>query len=614
MESIQFFPAIPATPIFVQILLIMLKITLVEQVVAALKKTYSIDVDPEKVVIQPTRPEFEGQWTIVVFPFTKTARKKPDEIAHVIGDFLVKKVAEIASYQVVKGFLNLTIADAYWVKQFKEIVENDEHGKAPYNGLKVMVEFSSPNTNKPLHLGHLRNIFLGYSVSQILAYRGYQVKKVNLVNDRGIHICKSMLAYQKFGHQETPQSSDIKGDHLVGKYYVVFDKEYKKQHQELTEKGYTKDEAVKKAPILLEAQEMLQKWEEGDKETVAKWKKMNSWVYDGFNATYDRMGVEFDQIYYESDTYLLGKGLVKEGLEKGIFYKKDDGSVWVDLTNDGLDEKLLLRADGTSVYITQDIGTADMRYRDFPFDRSVYVVGNEQDYHFKVLFLIMKKLGKSYANGLFHLSYGMVDLPGGKMKSREGTVVDADDLMDEMEQTAENKTRELGKIEGYTKPELRELYAVLGQGALKFFLLKVDPKKRILFDPAQSIEFQGYTGPFIQYTYARISAVLRKAVQQGSHIKIDQTANLEDSERALVLKLTSYPDVLEEAANAYSPATVAQYAYELAKDYNKFYMEHSILGAENDETVSFRLTLSATVSRTIRNAMQLLGITCPERM
>jgi arginyl-tRNA synthetase len=492
-------------------------------------------------------------------------------------------------------------------------VHSQSFGQFPANGQKVMVEYSSPNTNKPLHLGHVRNNLLGFSVAEILSANGYEVIKANLVNDRGIHICKSMLAWKLFGNGETPESSGLKGDHLVGKYYVIFDKEYKKQIEALIGEGQTEDEAKKNAPVIKEAQEMLLKWESADQEVIDLWKMMNSWVYAGFDVTYKKLGVDFKKYYYESDTYLLGKDTIQEGLDKGVFYKKDDGSVWIDLTDDGLDQKLVLRADGTSVYITQDLGTAQLKYDDFKMDKSIYVVGNEQDYHFKVLFLILQKLGKSWANGLFHLSYGMVDLPSGKMKSREGTVVDADELMDDMIQTAQERTEELGKVEGFTEEEKKDLYNMIGLGALKFFLLKVEPKKRLLFDPNESIDFQGHTGPFIQYTHARICSVLAKADYKNK-ISDNYSNILTALEKDLIVNLAKYPDVISSAAREYSPAHIANYVFELAKLFNKFYHEESILKAEDPQVRNFRLDLAAATASIINKSMKLLGIKVPSRM
>jgi len=525
---------------------------------------------------------------------------------------LQNELAEVAGFNVIKGFLNISIADAYWLNQFYNHVLPGDHIIAEPNGQKVMVEYSSPNTNKPLHLGHVRNNLLGYSVAQILAAAGYEVIKANLVNDRGIHICKSMLAWQKFGKGETPENSGLKGDHLVGKYYVVFDKEYKKQVDEIKAAGQTEDEAKKNAPLIKEAQQMLQQWEAGDKEVIDLWETMNGWVYAGFDKTYKALGVDFDKFYYESNTYLLGKDIIDEGLEKGVFFKKEDGSVWIDLTADGLDQKLVRRADGTSVYITQDLGTAQLKYNDYRMDKSIYVVGNEQDYHFKVLFLILEKLGKSWAQGLYHLSYGMVDLPSGKMKSREGTVVDADDLIREMEETAKEHTEALGKVDSFDEAEKLTLYHTIGMGALKYFLLKVDPKKRLLFDPNESVDFQGHTGPFIQYTHARIRSVISRAALQLEDVM--PVTELSAVERDLIIALTQYSETVRAAADDYNPAVIANYIYELAKAYNKFYHEKSILQAEDETLKRFRLQLSTASANIIKTGMNLLGIEVPERM
>lgn len=583
----------------------------------AFQSLFQASVPLEEIVLQPTRKEFEGTYTFVTFPFSKVSKRKPDETAEMIGNYLVGNTTIVKSHNVVKGFLNLVINDQVWQTMFEAILNNEDHGSFQANGKKVVVEYSSPNTNKPLHLGHLRNNFLGFSVSQILKANGYTVEMVNLVNDRGIHICKSMLAYKKFGHGETPQSSGQKGDHLVGKYYVVFDKEYKKEVETLVASGISKENAEKQAPLLIEAQEMLQQWESGDSETVKLWKEMNGWVYEGFQQTYARMGVAFDQYYYESETYLLGKDIVTEGLEKNVFFKKEDGSVWVDLTAEGLDEKLLLRGDGTSVYMTQDLGTAALKYKDFNFDKSVYVVGNEQDYHFEVLFKILKKLGKPYADGLYHLSYGMVDLPSGKMKSREGTVVDADDLMQEMADTAEAHTIALGKIDGFSEEQAKELYEIIGIGAVKYFLLKVDPKKRMMFNPEESIQFQGNTAPFIQYTHARIAAILRKASQLGIDYlnnNLNQDAALHEVESAIIYLLSDFPEKIKLAAETYAPSLIAQYVYDLAKEYNRFYTELSIFNENDLQAKTFRVALSYAVARTIKKAMGLLGIAVPDRM
>jgi arginyl-tRNA synthetase len=585
---------------------------IINATVKAVKHLYQADLNPTDISLQQTRKEFEGQVTIVTFPFTKVSRKSPEQTGNDIGEFLKNELAQVSGFNVIKGFLNLSISDAYWLGQFYNQVLPADYTVAQPNGKKVMVEYSSPNTNKPLHLGHVRNNLLGYSVAQILAAAGYEVIKTNLVNDRGIHICKSMLAWQLFGNGETPESTGLKGDHLVGKYYVIFDKEYKKQIEELKTTGQTDDEAKKNAPLIMEAQQMLQKWEAGDKGVIDLWTTMNSWVYAGFDKTYKALGVDFDKFYYESNTYLLGKDIVEEGLEKGVFFKKPDGSVWIDLTSDGLDEKLVRRADGTSVYITQDLGTAQLKYNDFHMDQSLYVVGNEQDYHFKVLFLILDKLGKSWAKGLYHLSYGMVDLPSGKMKSREGTVVDADDLIREMEDTAKQHTEALGKVDSFDEAEKDELYHTIGMGALKYFLLKVEPKKRLLFDPNESIDFQGHTGPFIQYTHARIRSVLGRA-----ELKLEEQLVIDDLspvERDLIITLTQYPETVQVAAEGYNPAAIANYVYELAKAFNKFYHEKSILQAEDETLKRFRLQLASASANIIKTGMGLLGIQVPERM
>ena len=583
----------------------------------AFQNLYNHDLPLDQISLAPTRKEFEGTYTFVVFPFLKISQANPDATARQIGEYLKDNVAVVADFNVVKGFLNLVLNERVWVDLFTQIYSNPNLGQLPANGQKVMVEYSSPNTNKPLHLGHLRNNFLGFSVAEILAANGYEVIKANLVNDRGIHICKSMVAYQHFGNGETPESSGLKGDHLAGKYYVLFDQEYKKQIKELVSGGQSEEEAKKNAPILLEAQDMLRKWEANDEAVVSLWKQMNAWVYAGFDATYRKMGVSFDKYYYESDTYLLGKDIVEEGLAKGIFFKKENGSVWVDLTDEGLDEKLVRRGDGTSVYITQDLGTADLKYKDFQIDKSVYVVGNEQDYHFDVLFKIMKKLGRSYGEGLYHLSYGMVDLPTGKMKSREGTVVDADDLMQEMVETAEHHTKELGKIEGFNEEQASELYEILGMGALKYFLLKVDPKKRMLFNPQESIEFQGYTGPFVQYSHARIAAILRKADQIGvaySNPDFSGISDLAESETALIFLLSNFEKKIKLAAEDFSPAVIAQYLFDLAKEYNRFYADLPIFHEKDQDVQAFRVALSALTAKTIKKGMSLLGILVPERM
>ncbi|MDW7692295.1 arginine--tRNA ligase [Flammeovirgaceae bacterium SG7u.111] len=597
-----------------------------EGIYAAFEEVFGEKLEEGKVALQPTRKDFEGTYTFVTFPFLKISKKKPEETGELIGQFLQEKVSVVTGFNVVKGFLNFVIADAFWAGELKKISSDTDFGKLPSKGEKVMVEYSSPNTNKPLHLGHLRNNFLGFSVARIMEACGYDVLKTNLVNDRGIHICKSMLAYQKFGNGETP-TADLKGDKLVGNYYVKYDQEYKKEISELLEKlkaenaeaeeKALKDRAEKEAPLMLEAKEMLRKWEEGDTETVALWKKMNGWVYDGFNATYTAMGVSFDKIYQESETYLLGKEVVEEGLGKGVFYRRDDGSVWVDLTPDGLDEKLLLRSDGTSVYMTQDMGTADLKFKDFPMQQSVYVVGNEQDYHFKVLKLIMQKLGRSYADGIFHLSYGMVDLPSGKMKSREGTVVDADDLIADMTATAKERTEVLGKIDDFSSEEAQKLYSMLALGALKYYLLKVDPKKRMLFNPEESIDFQGNTGVYIQYTHAKIRAIIRKAELDGIDYKELDTAQLTELhplESEVISMITNYPQKVAEAGEHYAPSVVANYVYDLAKTYSRFYAELSIFGEEDVAKKSLRVLLSEQVSSIIAKGMFLLGVDVPEKM
>jgi arginyl-tRNA synthetase len=583
----------------------------------AFQNIFNADISLDQLALAPTRKEFEGTYTFVVFPFLKISQTTPENTANQLGSYLKENVAEVAGFNVVKGFLNLELNNQIWIGVFQQLFDNKNFGQLPANGQKVMVEYSSPNTNKPLHLGHLRNNFLGYSVAEILKANGYEVIKANLVNDRGIHICKSMVAYQHFGNSETPERSGLKGDHLAGKYYVLFDQEYKKQIAELVASGQSEDDAKKTAPIILEAQEMLRQWEANDEEVVSLWKRMNEWVYTGFENTYERMGVDFDKFYYESDTYLLGKDIVEEGLSKGVFFKKENGSVWVDLTAEGLDEKLVLRGDGTSVYITQDMGTADLKYKDFKIDKSVYVVGNEQDYHFDVLYKIMRKLGRPYGDGLYHLSYGMVDLPTGKMKSREGTVVDADELMQEMVDTAESHTKELGKIEGFNPEQAAELYEMLGLGALKYFLLKVDPKKRMLFNPKESIEFQGNTGPFIQYSHARIASILRKASMIGVDyhaVDFSKVTKLEDSEAALIFILNDFEKKIELAGQEYSPSVLAQYLFDLAKEYNRFYADLPIF-LENDEAIlAFRVALSDLTAKTIKKGMSLLGINVPDRM
>jgi arginyl-tRNA synthetase len=573
------------------------------------------DVTIDKIEFQSTRKEFEGDITMVIFPLLKVIKSNPVELGNKIGAYLVENVAEVSNFNVVSGFLNIVISDQYYLDFFHDIKDNSQFGfvSPKANEPAVMVEYSSPNTNKPLHLGHVRNNLLGFSVAEILKASGKKVYKTQIINDRGIHICKSMLAWQKFGNGQTPETSGLKGDKLVGNFYVAFDKAYKEEISQLMSEGKSEEEAKKQAPIILEAQEMLLKWEAGDPEVMALWKTMNQWVYDGFGTTYTNLGVDFDSYYYESNTYLLGKDVVQIGLEKGIFEKDPDGSVWIDLTPDGLDRKIVLRSDGTAVYMTQDIGTAIQRVKDFPdVGGMVYTVGNEQDYHFKVLFLILQKLGFDWSKNLFHLSYGMVDLPSGKMKSREGTVVDADDLMNEMTDTAQKISEELGKLEGYSAAEKAKLYTTIGMGALKYYILKVDPKKRILFDPEESVDFAGNTGPFIQYTYARIQSIIRKAnfdFTENTSIKV-----LHEKEKELVKQLELYPELIQNAAQNHSPALIANYTYDLVREYNSFYQAVPILGSNDSVEKVFRVQLSKKVADTIASAFQLLGIQVPERM
>ncbi|PCI31504.1 MAG: arginine--tRNA ligase [Flavobacteriaceae bacterium] len=585
---------------------------LTDAVTEAFKAQY--DVSIENVEFQATRKDFEGDITIVVFAFLRHVKGNPVKIGEDLGTYLKENVSEVTDFNVVKGFLNLVISESHYLDTFNKIYAIPNYGIiTPAEGQKAdMVEYSSPNTNKPLHLGHIRNNLLGYSVAEIMAASGKKVYKTQIINDRGIHICKSMLAWKLFGNGETPESTGLKGDKLVGNYYVAFDKAYKVEIKALMEAGKTEEEAKKEAPILLEAQAMLLKWEAGDEEVVTLWKTMNQWVYDGFEVTYKELGVDFDKNYYESDTYLLGKDIVAEGLKKGIFFKKEDGSVWIDLTQDGLDEKIVLRGDGTSVYITQDIGTAIERFKDFDLSELVYTVGNEQDYHFKVLFLILKKLGFEWAENMYHLSYGMVDLPSGKMKSREGTVVDADDLMVEMTNTARSISQELGKLEGYSEEEKESLYKVIGLGALKYYILKVDPKRRIMFNPEESVDFNGNTGPFIQYTYARIQSILRKAT--FDYTQTISNINLHSKEINLIKELEYFPEVIQNAAANHSPALIANYTYDLVKAYNSFYQTVPILGCENEQEKIFRTQLSAKIAATIKSGFHLLGIAVPERM
>ena len=593
--------------------------TIQEVLSANVKKGISqlYEITLPSVEFQPTRKDFEGDITIVVFPMLRHIKGNPVQIGEQIGAFLKENVTAVSDYNVIKGFLNIVISDSFYVSYFDTIRTEKDFGLVTASDDAVMVEYSSPNTNKPLHLGHIRNNLLGYSVAEILKASGKKVYKTQIINDRGIHICKSMLAWQRFGNGETPETTGIKGDKLVGNYYVAFDKAYKEEIATMVAEGIDKKVAEKEAPILLSAQEMLLKWEAGDEEVVSLWKTMNGWVYKGFDITYKNLGVDFDTLYYESDTYLLGKDVVADGLDKGVFFKKEDGSVWIDLTDEGLDEKIVLRSDGTAVYMTQDIGTAIQRVKDHPdINGMVYTVGNEQDYHFKVLFLILKKLGFSWSEKLHHLSYGMVDLPSGKMKSREGTVVDADDLMEDMTKTAGAISKELGKLEDYSEKEKEELYKMIGLGALKYYILKVDPKKRILFDPEESVDFQGNTGPFIQYTYARIQSILRKANETGVDLTMvpDATLILHPKEKELIKQLQQFPDTIQLAAENYSPALVANYTYDLVKEFNSFYQQVSILGETDSAKKVLRVQLSHKVGETIKTAFSLLGIAVPDRM
>jgi len=570
------------------------------------------------VEFQATRKDFEGDITLVIFAMLKVIKGSPEAIGNQIGAHLVAHVPEVSAYNVVKGFLNISLNDSFYISAFQEITSARDFGVAAPTGRALMVEYSSPNTNKPLHLGHIRNNLLGYSVSEILKAAGHKVYKTQIINDRGIHICKSMWAWQTYGQEETPESTGLKGDKLVGNYYVKFDQVYKEQQKELLSQGRTQEQAEAEAPAILAAKEMLRQWEQGDPDVVALWETMNQWVYDGFEQTYSKLGVDFDKNYFESDTYLLGKKDIEHGLDQGVFYQKEDGSVWCDLTDQGLDQKLVLRSDGTSVYMTQDIGTAIQRMSDYPdANGMIYTVGNEQDYHFKVLFLILSRLGYAWAQNLYHLSYGMVDLPSGKMKSREGTVVDADDLIDQMEQTAQEITENLGKIEALSKQEKTDLFKTIGLGALKYYILKVDPKKRILFNPEESVDFQGNTGPFIQYAYARIQSILRKAHQEHSSLlseKPFENLTLTDKERALIKTLMQYPDKIQEAAAAYSPALVANFTYDLVKEFNAFYQNVSIIGAEDNSLLCLRVYLADMVGQVIKSSCALLGIDVPHQM
>lgn len=585
-----------------------------------IKKAISLlfDLQVDQLQIQPTNKEFAGSHTLVCFPLTKATKKKPEDLGRAIGEFLVQNSQVVREFNVVKGFLNLSLHDSIWVSTLLDISGNPSYGQLPPRGEEIMIEYSSPNTNKPLHLGHLRNNFLGWSVAEIYKANGYTVHKVQIINDRGIHICKSMAAWHLYGDGETPGNTGMKGDHLVGKYYVAFDKVYKAQVKALMEKGASEEDASREAPIMKLAVDMLQKWEQKEPGVIALWRMMNSWVYEGFESTYKKMGVDFDKLYYESDTYLLGKEEVMKGLQRGVFFRKEDGSVWVDLTAEGLDQKVLLRSDGTSVYMTQDIGTAILRYQDFPrISGQVYTVGNEQEYHFKVLFLVLAKLGYEWARHCYHLSYGMVDLPTGKMKSREGTVVDADDLIEEMVIEAEKQTRELGKLEDATEQEARVLFETIGLGALKFFLLKVDPTKRMLFDPNESIQLQGFTGPFIQYTHARIRAIVRKAHSMKIHpdpLIAGKVVTLEPAERDVIRVLSIFENKVSEAARDYSPSVIANYVYDLAKEYNQFYQSIPIFNETDPGKLHLRIMLSEAVSSAISRGMRLLGISVPEKM
>ena len=581
----------------------------------AVRQLWGAEVDASLLQVQITRKEFDGDYTLVVFPLLKMSHLAPEATGNAIGQWMLENVPEVGGYNTVKGFLNISLSNVYWNEVFAEAFRNEDFGQLPATGKTIMVEFSSPNTNKPLHLGHVRNNLLGWSVSRLLEANGHKVLKVNLVNDRGIHICKSMLAWLKTANGETPETSGKKGDHLVGDCYVAFNDIYKKEVGELVAGGMSKEEAEKNAPSLKEAQEMLLKWEQGDPEVRALWEKMNSWVYDGFNKTYADLGISFDRIYYESQTYLLGKALVQKGLEMGVFERHEDGSVWCDLTADGLDQKLLLRSDGTSVYMTQDLGTAERRFEEYSLDQLIYVVGNEQNYHFQVLKLILKKLGFDWSDNIYHLSYGMVELPEGKMKSREGTVVDADDLLEKMYNTAKETSLELGKLDDMSEAEQDELFRMLSLGALKYFIIKVDPRKTMLFDPKESIDFNGNTGPFIQYTHARIKSILRKAQAQGiDWTSVSENVELNPKEVRIIKILNNFPNKIAEAGEAHSPAIVANYAYELAKEFNQYYHDTPILREENKAVLAFRLQLIELIARVLTKAMDILGIKLPERM
>ncbi len=585
--------------------------------VKAINELYKVPLQDKEISVNETKPEFEGDYTVVLFSFVKQLKKSPDALGQELGEYLLQNEQQLFSgFNVIKGFLNLTISPKVWISFLQQQHINASFGKSQSTGKKVMVEYASPNTNKPLHLGHLRNIFLGWSTAEILKTTGNEIVKTCIVNDRGIHICKSMIAWQLFGDGATPKTTGIKGDHLVGDYYVKFNDQYKKEVDKLVQSGKTKDEAEKEAPIMKAAQKMLIDWEAGDAHVMELWKKMNGWVYDGFDKTYESIGADFDKVYYESNTYLLGKGLVEKGLQKGVFYKKDDGSVWIDLTNDGLDEKVVQRRDGTAVYITQDIGLAEQRYEEFKAERNIYVIGDEQNYHMKVLKLICQKLGLPSADGIYHLSYGMVELPSGRMKSREGTVVDADDMVSEMIKIAQQKTEELGKVKDFTEAELKDLYNIIGLGALKFFLLRVDPKKKMIFNPEESIDFHGFTGPFIQYTHARIKSIIRKIGSEGNVFDNNRLgiSELLPLEKQVIVNLERFPLILEEAGEELNPSKIAIYIFSLAQTFNSFYTEHSIANAESEEKKQLRLSIAQLTAHVIKTGMGLLGIRVPERM
>jgi len=584
-----------------------------ETTAKAIEDLYKVPVFGDDVLVNQTKPEFEGDYTVVLFAYVKSLKKSPEALGNELGTYLVENNKDLfTAYNVIKGFLNLTVSDTYYTQFLGQQYHQSEQGRFPSTGLKVMVEYSSPNTNKPLHLGHLRNNFLGWSVAEILKATGNEVMKTCIVNDRGIHICKSMIAWEQLGNGETPESTGTKGDHLVGDFYVRFNDEYKRQTQELIDKGVPKEDAERQAPIMQQTQQMLVDWEKGKPEVMELWSKMNSWVYKGFDETYKRIGSDFQKTYYESETYLLGRKFVEMGLQKGVFYRKDDGSVWIDLTDEGLDEKLVLRKDGTSVYITQDLGLAQQKYEEFHYDQSIYVIGDEQNYHMKVLKLILKKLDLPYADGIHHLSYGMVELPTGRMKSREGTVVDADDLIDEMVSIAAKHTQESGKVKDFNEQELKELYETIGLGALKFFLLRVDPTKKMIFNPEESIDFHGFTGPFVQYTHARIKSILRKESPKNEQLTV--TGGLLKLEKELLLLLEQFGNVVKQAADEHNPSVIAIYAFNVAKTYNAFYTEHSVMNAESEEKKQLRLQLCLLTANVIRNAMHLLGINVPEKM